>query len=347
MSPDRPTVSIVVPCRNERRHIARCLESILANDYPQERLEILVVDGMSDDGTPFIVEEYAARAGAIRLIPNSRQIVSSALNLGIGQARGEVILRMDAHCEYPSDYIPGLIGWLERTGADNVGGACVTRPANDSAIARAIALALSHPFGVGNSHFRLGVAEPRLVDTVPFGCFRRGLFERIGLFDEELVRNQDDELNFRILRAGGRVLLVPGIVSQYYARESFGKLAAMYYQYGYFKPLVAYKVGRIMTVRQLVPPVLTVAIVLGGIFALWAAPVLVGMAGLLGAYGAAALLCALGVVPRQGLACSAALLVAFPVLHFSYGVGFLLGAAALLRRGRSAPAESVPLAPTR
>ena len=228
-----------------------------------------------------------------------------------------------------------------------MGGACVTRPANGSAIARAIALALSHPFGVGNSHFRLGVTEPRLVDTVPFGCFRRELFERIGLFDEELIRNQDDELNFRILRAGGRVLLVPGIVSQYYARESFGKLAAMYYQYGYFKPFVAYKVGRIMTVRQLVPPVFTVAMVLGGIAALWSVPVLVGVTGLVGAYGAAALLCALAIVPRHGVACSAALLAAFPVLHFSYGLGFVRGAVALLWGGRRARSETIPLAPTR
>src|SRR5438093_7105727 len=129
------------------------------------------------------------------------------------------------------------------TGADNVGGAWLTAPGDATVAARAIALALAHPLGIGNARYRLGTNEQRDVDTVPFGCFRREVFERVGLFDEELVRSQDDEFNFRLLKAGGRVLLVPGAVACYRARRSVLQLARMFYQYGYFKPRVAAKVG--------------------------------------------------------------------------------------------------------
>src|SRR5690606_23824190 len=150
-------------------------------------------------------------------------------------------------------YVSGLVGWLERSGADGVGGVCETLPGADTPTARAIAVAMAHPFGVGNSWFRIGVREPRLVDTVPFPCYPMELFRRIGGFDEELVRNQDDEFNARLLQRGGRLLLVPGVVSQYYARTRLRNLARMFFQYGLFKPAVIRKTGAVLTVRQLVP----------------------------------------------------------------------------------------------
>src|SRR5438445_576499 len=214
MSPP-PFVSIVVPCRNEAQYVRSLLDSILANEYPRDRLEVLIVDGMSDDGTRSVIWSYSRRHPVIQLLDNPNRTTPCALNLGISRARGTIIMRMDAHAEYPPNYIADLVAWLERTGADNVGGACLTLPADATATARAIAAALAHPFGIGNARFRLGTDEPRDVDTVPFGCFRRDVFERVGLFDEELVRNQDDEFNFRLLRAGGRVLLVPGAVCRY------------------------------------------------------------------------------------------------------------------------------------
>lgn len=217
---ERPFVSIVVPCRNETEYIRPLLDSILANTYPRDRLEVLIVDGMSDDGTRAVIAEYVARHPVIRLLDNPKRITPCALNLGISRARGTIIVRMDAHASYPPNYVADLVDWLERTGADNVGGAWVTLPGGDTATARAIAAALSHPFGIGNARYRLGTTELREVDTVPFGCFRRDVFDRVGLFDEELVRNQDDEFNFRLLRAGGRILLVPGVVSHYYARRT-------------------------------------------------------------------------------------------------------------------------------
>ena len=333
MTSSTPLVSVIVPCRNERRHIRRCLESIAKSDYPPACMEILVVDGLSDDGTADEVDAFARIEPRVRLFTNPRRIVASALNLGIRSAKGEIIVRMDAHNEYPPEYLPTLVDWLLRADADNVGAACVTLPHDESATARAIAVALAHPFGVGNAHFRLGVSEPRAVDTVPFGCFRRELFDRIGGFDEELVRNQDDEFNYRILRSGGTILLVPGVVSYYYGRASFAQLFRMYFQYGLFKPLVAYKVGRVVTLRQLAPIGLVLSLVIGGPLAVWS----IGVRWLLGlgiaAYVAIAAVSAARVARRQGVRCGLALFAAFPVLHVAYGLGFGYGLLRLALRG--------------
>src|SRR6266513_1865168 len=217
-TPRVPTVSVIVPCRDEERYIARCLDSIAATDYPRERLEVLVVDGMSEDRTRAIVADYGARYPFIRLLDNPGRIPPTAVNTGIRAARGEILVRVDAHGVYPPNYIPALVAALEQTGADSVGGVLVTLPANDTAIAQGIAIAMSHPFGVGNSYFRVGVREPRWVDTIAFFCCRRETFERVGLFDETLARDEDSEFNGRLIQAGGRILLVPHVTAQYYAR---------------------------------------------------------------------------------------------------------------------------------
>jgi glycosyltransferase involved in cell wall biosynthesis len=329
--PDRvpPRVSVIVPCRNEARYVAACLDSILATRYPPHRLEVLVVDGGSSDGTRAIVERYAARHPTVRLLDNPRGIVPAALNQGVRAATGDVIARMDAHVVYPPDYLPRLVDALARSGADNVGGCVRTLAADGSVVARAIARALSHPFGVGNSAFRVGATAPRLVDTVPFGCYRREVFDRIGLFDEELVRDQDEEFNHRLIRRGGRVLLLPDVVSGYYARGTYRQLARMFYQYGWFKPLVARKVGRVMTVRQLVPPAFTAALMLAALLAPWWRPAALALAVLGAAYLSAVVAAVLVTEGRALLALAAA----FPILHLSYGIGFLRGAWRLVRRG--------------
>jgi glycosyltransferase involved in cell wall biosynthesis len=247
-----------MPCRNEAMHIGECLESILANDYPRDRFEVIVVDGMSSDGTTQIVARLAERHGVIRLLRNPRQITPAALNIGIRDAAGDIIMRMDAHATYPAHYVSRLVEWLLRSGADNVGGRCLTVPSGPGARAEAIAIGLSHPFGVGNAYFRIGVRKPRWVDTVPFGCYRREVFDRVGLFDEQLSRNQDDEFNLRLKKFGGRILLVPDVELRYGARDSLAKLWRMFYQYGYFKPLVALKTGGVFTTRQLAPPLFVI-----------------------------------------------------------------------------------------
>jgi glycosyltransferase involved in cell wall biosynthesis len=320
-----PFVSIVVPCRNEETYLARCLDSILAGDYPRGRLEILVVNGGSTDRTAEVLAQYAATHQAIAALENPRGTTPAALNIGIRAAAGEIIIRMDAHVLYPPDYIRRLVAGLEESGADNVGGILETVPAEDTPTARAIALGISHRFGVGNAHFRIGTDQRREVDTVPFGCFRREVFERIGLFDEELIRNQDDELNFRIITRGGRVLLLPDVFCQYFARRSLDQLARMYYQYGYFKPLVARKVGRVMTVRQLVPALLVAGLSSSAAVAIWVPSARVVFALVAASYLALVLVCSAAAVRTHGIRSGVALAAVFPTIHFSYGAGFLLG----------------------
>ncbi len=330
----QPFVSIVIPCRNEEAYIAGCLDSILAGDYPRDRIEILVADGRSDDGTREILSRYAAEhPRCIIVLDNPQLSTPAALNVGIRSASGSVVIRMDAHVVYPREYVRLLVAGLEETGADNVGGVLETVPAEDTPTARAIALGLSHPFGVGNSHFRTGTRERREVDTVPFGCYRREIFDRIGLFDEELVRNQDDEFNFRLIARGGRVLLLPEVICRYYARHSFRQVARMYYQYGYFKPLVARKVGRVMTVRQLVPSLLIAALLGSATLALLVPGTGAAFASLAAIYTLFVLGCSAAAAGAD-LRCALALAAVFPILHFSYGFGFIRGIYAhLLARG--------------
>jgi glycosyltransferase involved in cell wall biosynthesis len=320
-----PRLSVLLPCRNEARYISACLDSILAGAYPPGQLEILVIDGNSTDGTAALVREYAQQHPQVRLLDNPRQIVPTALNIGIRAATGAIIARMDAHVVYPPEYLPRLVAALEETGVDNVGGCIMTLPADGTATAQAIAIALSHPFGVGNSHFRIGAREARFVDTVPFGCFRRELFTKLGMFDEELVRNQDDEFNYRILSHGGKIRLVPDVVCYYYARGSLAQLARMFFQYGAFKPLVARKVGRIMTLRQLVPAAFVVALLDAAVAGFFWRPAWLAGLGLAATYAAAILVSSARVFRSHGVRCATALSVVFPVLHFSYGVGFLRG----------------------
>ena len=340
-----PMVSIIVPCRNEVGWIAHCLESILVNDYPSERVEILVVDGMSDDGTRAIVEDFASRHSRVHLLDNLKRIAPAALNVGIAAAQGDIVMRMDAHVEYPPDYISKLVLELDRSGADNVGGVCLTCPAKETPLARAIALGMSHPLGVGNSYFRIGASQPRWVDTVPFGCYRRQVFERIGGFDEELVRNQDDEFNLRLIRAGGRILLTPEVVSRYYARDSLQRLWRMYFQYGYFKPLVIRKIGRVMTVRQMAPSTFVAAIAVLAVAGFWSKLAWGALALLVAPYVLAIAGVAASALRKHGLACASCLFLVFPTLHFAYGIGFLKGTIEflILRRKGTAGLKEVPI----
>ena len=337
-------VSCILPCRNEEKFIGACIDSFLATEYPRDQLELLIVDGASNDRTREIVAGYAERYPWIRLLDNPKRIVPTALNIGIKAATGDVIVRLDAHVVYPPDYVPKCVAALERTGADNVGGTVVTLPAIQTPMAEAIAIGLSHPFGVGNSWFRIGTTEPRWVDTVPFGCFRREIFSRIGMFDEELVRNQDDEFNYRIVREGGRIMLLPDVVSYYYARESPGLAAKMLYQYGYFKPLVARKIGRVVTLRQLVPPAFVASLALAAVGALLWTPAALLLAAIVLTYGAAAVASAASTVRTRGLRTAAALAFVFPVLHIAYGTGFIRGLWSLLvSRDRWSDPAAVPL----
>jgi len=218
----QPRVSVIVPMRNEAARIGACLDSILQNDFPSVEVEILVVDGDSSDGSADVVRERMRISPNIRLLHNSKREVPSGLNLAIRQAQGQYILRMDAHCEYPPDYISNCVTELERTGAANVGGSLRTLPGADTWVAKSIALLTQHPIGVGNSAFRLGKGDA-FVDTVPFGAFRREIFDEVGVFREDLVRNQDYEFNARIRSFGHKIYLSSRISNVYFNSPTFSR----------------------------------------------------------------------------------------------------------------------------
>lgn len=220
------TISIIIPARNEEKFISRCLDSLLANDYAKELLEIFVVDGMSEDRTREIVSLYATRYPNIFLLENSKKITPVALNIGIKAARGDLVMRVDAHATYASDYISKCAKYLEICGADNVGGVVKTTPADGSTQALSVALCLSHPLGAGNSRFRTGTSEPAWTDTVFGGCYKKEVFERIGLFNEHLERSQDMEFNQRLTKAGGKILCAPDIVAYYYPKATISSFFA-------------------------------------------------------------------------------------------------------------------------
>jgi glycosyltransferase involved in cell wall biosynthesis len=322
---ERPTVSVIIPCRNEARLLGPCLDSVLASTYPKHRIEILIADGRSDDGTREVIARYASSDPRIRLLDNPERIVSTGLNVAIRAASGEFVVRVDAHAVYPPDYIPHLLAALEETGAANVGGCIITLPGAEDVTARAIAVGMSHPLGVGNSRFRVGTSSPTWVDHVAFGCWRRTIFDQFGLFDEELVRGQDVEFNARLIRGGGRVLLLPDVTATYHARRSFRQVARMFYQYGYFKPLVARKAGRVMTARQLVPPLFVLVLGVTGLLSLWWWPAAVGFAVICGCYLTLVLSGAIQAMRRHGFRFGVALLAVFSLMHFSYGIGYLVG----------------------
>jgi glycosyltransferase involved in cell wall biosynthesis len=338
-------VSVIMPCLNEARNIRTCLLSVVANDFPKDRLELLVVDGKSDDGTREIVSEFSQRYPWIRLLDNVRRVTPVAMNIGVRSAKGQIVMRMDAHTVYPINYISGLVTWLVKSQADNVGGVSIVRPANQTFKAHAIAFALSHPWGVGNSHFRIGAAEPKWVDTVPFGCYWKDLFDRIGLYNEALIRNQDDELNHRLIKRGGRILLVPEIMSFYTARESLKKLWRMFYQYGYFKPLAARTIGAVMTTRQLIPSAFLLCVFFAAVLSPWSETMAILLQVIVIAYAAVDLTVSLRAALERSLHCGLWLLVIFPILHISYGIGYLSGLLnfLVLRRRQASEAVALPL----
>ena len=317
-----PLVSILIPCRNDEVYIGRCLDAILASDYPGHRLEILVVDGGSTDGTRPILVRYAALHPSIVLLDSPSGTTPAGLNLAIRSASGDFVVRMDARVLYPPDYIPLLVAALQEAGVDNVGGVMEMIPGDESPIARAIAVGLAHPFGAGES---TAARERRAVHTVPLGCCRHQIFDRIGMFDEELTRHYDEEFNVRAMSNGGRVLLIPEARCRYLAPWSIHELARMHYEGGYFKPLVARKVGQVMTIRQSIPALLVGSMSSTAALAPWLPAARYIFALLAGFYALLVVLFAAGVVRSHGFRCAAALLVIFPVLHFSYGGGLLRG----------------------
>jgi glycosyltransferase involved in cell wall biosynthesis len=319
-------ISVIVPTYNEINHISSCLDSIILQDYPKEKMEVLVIDGMSIDGTRRIIKGYTARYPFIRLLDNPFRIIPHALNLGIISSKGDVIIRIDAHSKYPGNYISILVGKLSDLQADNVGGLWRTNPSNDSETALAIAIAASHPFGVGNSLHKIGVKKITRTDTVPYGCYNRSVFDNYGLFDTDLLTNEDNEFNGRIVNGGGKIYLIPEIIIDYYSRDKLSKTARMFYQYGLFKPLVNKKLRKPITIRQFFPPVFLMGLMIGGILSFFSGPILLIFLGTMAIYVLSSLTFSMiEAFKRNNNALFFLLPVVFLVIHLSYGWGYLAG----------------------
>jgi glycosyltransferase involved in cell wall biosynthesis len=322
---DMPFVTVIMPIRNEADFIARSLGAVLAQDYPADRLEVLIADGMSTDATRAIIVATARPSPiAVQVIDNPGKIVPTGWNAAFRQARGDIIVRVDGHTIIAPDYVRMCVAALARTGADNVGGRMDA--VGESAWARAIALATSSPFGVGGARFHYATGE-QAVDTVYMGAWRRDVFERLGGFDERMVRNQDDEFNYRTRAAGGTIWLSDTIRSTYYNRATLSKLARQYYQYGYYKVLVLQKHPRQMSPRQFIPAVFVAGLIVGLPLALISEP-------LRWLYLAAILLYVVGNLvysvragAPHGLGMIARLPGVFLTLHLAYGLGFWAGVA--------------------
>jgi succinoglycan biosynthesis protein ExoA len=320
-----PSVSVIVPIRNEAGTIRRCLAGLAAQDYPGDRVEILVVDGGSDDGTPAVVAECAAADPRIRLLHNPRREAAPAMNVGLAAARGEIVARVDGHAIVPPDFLARTVDALRRRpDVECVSGALVT--VGRTPTGRAIAAAMSSLAGVGPARFRTGARGECLVDTVAFPVYRRRTLDRLGAFDEELVRNQDDELNLRLTRAGGRILLLPDLHIVYYCQSSLRGLWRQYYQYGFWKVRVIQKHGAPASWRHLVPGAFVAALALAPLAA--ALPRLrLAAAIVVAAYALFVAAASVGLARRAGAALAPRLAAALVTLHVAYGAGFWKGLA--------------------
>jgi len=325
-----PFVSIVMPCRNEEKFIAGCLDSIAENDYPKDNLEVLVIDGRSTDRTREIIEGYAKQYSFIKLMDNPGKIQTLATNIGISASQGDVIIRMDAHVEYPKDFISNSVSWMDKSKSDCVGGIVVTRPGSYTTVAAAVAFVLSHPFGVGNNYFRIGLKEPKYVDTVPFGCYRKEVFDKVGLFNENLNRTDDIEFNLRLKRAGGKLLLVPEIVSYYYARPNLKELFRQNFGNGFWV-LYSLRFAKLpFSLRHLIPFFFVISLLCSLLLSLFSGASLYLFAFIFCLYLSVNSFFSFQLSLRHGLKYFPALIASFTVLHLSYGLGSLWGIARLI-----------------
>jgi len=324
-----PLVTVIMPARNEAAFIERSLTSAVAQDYPLSRMEVLVCDGMSDDGTRHVVEELGRRSPIIRLVDNPGRTAPCAFNVGTKAAHGSLIIIMGAHTTYPPDYVRLCVETSRRTGADLVGGTAVTLTRGEGFAGRLVQALTTHRFGVGNAEFRLGAREGP-ADTVPYGCYRREVFDRLGWFDERLTRNQDYEFSRRILAAGGKIWCNPAIQTRYYSQATLSGLFRQAFATGKWNPWMWFVAPYSFAPRHVVPGlfVLSLLVVLGSSFIVhrsW-----IGLAAIMVPYVVLALVAAFQQGRRYGFGLALPQPALFIAYHVSYGLGTLWGAVRLL-----------------
>jgi glycosyltransferase involved in cell wall biosynthesis len=328
---ERPFVSVIIPVLNEEGFIGRCLQSLAVQDYPRDLTEVIVLDGGSTDATEYEVQKTAESAGlTVFFAPNPGRTTAAGRNLGLTLAHGDVIIHLDGHTRVASDFISANVRVLTESGADAAGGPIETR--GHGVVGRAIALAMSSGFGIGDTAFRHEDAGLQEADSVPFGAYRREVFERIGNYAEDLNRGEDDELNYRLRSAGGRIVLSPAIRSTYFCRDTLRGLASQYWGYGLAKAGVLQRHPERLRLRHLVPSALVVALGGGALmsFVDRRFAVLTALAG--GAYAAAAALASWRIAKAGNRQEAKYLPVAFACIHLPAGAGMLGG----LLKGRIA-----------
>jgi succinoglycan biosynthesis protein ExoA len=313
-----------MPVRNEAEYIERSLRAIFDQDYPHSSIEIVIADGMSVDGTRRLIENSRNQTDIpITVVDNPERIAPCALNRAISVSKGSVIIRVDGHCEIARDYITNCVHYLRSGEVDGVGGPIETLAETQKSAA--IAISMSSKFGVGGSAFRTIKDEELEVDTVAFPGYRREIFLRLGGFNEELVRNQDDEFNYRIRENGGKILLSPKIHSRYFSRNNFGSLWNQYFQYGYWKVRVFQLHPRQMSIRQFIPAALVLSLLVCLIASFVTNIAFVGLIMICSLYLIANLVAAFMSCVKTDVTLFPRISFAFAILHFSYGIGFLTG----------------------
>ena len=334
--PAKPKVSVILPIRNEADFIGRCLRSVMGNDVPAERMEILVVDGMSDDGTREIVRSLAAEDPRIRLLDNTRRTVPFAMNLGLAESKGDIIIRIDGHTTITADYVEQCVRtFVEHPDVWRVGG--VMETVGERYMARVIAAAMSNPVGVGGGNWRIATEEG-YADDVAFPTWARWVFDKVGLYDEQLVRNQDSDLTQRISQAGGITYRNPRMQTVYYSRGTLGKLGRQHYQYGLWGIRTIQKHGKPANLRRVAPLIFVLVwlVLIAGAL-LWR-PGWMALSGFAAIYVLGLAYAFFHAAVRNGTKVALLVPVACAVMHFTYGAGLLMGVIHwMVLRGRFIP----------
>lgn len=328
---ESPKVSIIIPCRNEEKFISRCLDSILANAYPKEKIEVFIVDGMSKDKTRQIVLPYTKQYPFVHLLDNPKHITPCALNIGIRAANSDIIIRMDGHASYKEDYIVKCVTNLEKYNVDNIGGIWEIIPQENTAIGRGIAKAMTSYIGTGRAYYKIGLKKAKIVDTVPFGCYRKKLFYEVGFFNENLARSQDMEFNIRLKKAGKRIFMLAEIVGYYYVRSTLKSFFIHNFKDGIWAiyPLKFVKVP--LRPRHYVPCLFVVVLLLLLFLGLFFKPFMMLFLLTMAAY----IIIILSVSVQTSLETNDityafTMPIAFAARHFGYGLGSLWGMVRLI-----------------
>jgi glycosyltransferase involved in cell wall biosynthesis len=320
-------VSIVIPCRDEEQFISRCLDCVVLQDFPKESMEVFVVDGLSKDRTKEISLEYAKKFPFIKVLDNLNKTTPFGMNLGIKKSRGEAIIILGAHAMYEKDYVSKCVKYLKDYSADNVGGYNMPVSKDEGIITKAVTKVLASSFGAGGAHYITGGKKPREVDTVFGGCFRREVFEKIGLFNERLTRSQDMEFNLRLKKAGGKIMFFPDIKSYYYPKKtSITNFFRHNFTNGIWAVYPLKIVGTVFKPRHYIPFFFVVALLLFGIGGIFSRTIYWFFIAFVSAYIAADIYFSLRIfLKEKSLALLFIVPIIFPIRHIGYGLGSLWG----------------------